>query len=318
MTEVEDWIEDVFADRVEGEDLTLEDIQDWYETKLEEYGGHDAAARSAVQGQYNEWVNTGADGEVKLVTIGHDGPRPFGDNDMLFGYAIAIPEDDPAKPAVIMFDETDVDHDAILPYFQEPYSAVKGEFGIRNASRVSDAYILEAVQGTTLEEFEPEKDRDGRKEMVDDFVIDAEIASIGDYLALTDDNGYPADYGADLRKIPGAYVLEARVGENGARYEVQDNSFVDARDLDDSVRGDDNARGLVCWVDPAVATFGEGSIVDLYGVITAGQNTGQVTMNVVGVDPIQAQELDNGGGGDSEESARSGGDSSGAAEERTI
>lgn len=321
---VDEWIEDVFGDRVEDEeDLDLDTIQGWFDDKLEEYSGHEAAAKSAVQGKYNEWVNTGADGEVKMITIGHDGPRPFGSTDMLFGFCIAIPEDDPAQLAVIMFDENDVVHDEILPYFREPYQAVKGEFDIRSAGKVSNAYVMEAVAGTELETFEAEKDREERKEMVDEFVTEADIAEIGQYLTVTDDNGYPADYGADLRRISGAYVLEARVGENGARYEVQDDSFVDARDLDDHVRGDDNARGLVCWVDPEVADFDEGSIVDLYGVITAGQNTGQVTMNVVGVEPIQINELqmDNGGGSE-EESPRSGSgsadDSPAVSEERTI
>lgn len=321
MTDIDEWVQDVFEDRVDEEDdLDLETIQEWYDDKLEEYSGHEAAAKSAVQGQYNEWVNTGADGEVKMVTIGFDGPRPFGNTDMLFGYGVAIPDDDPAQLAVIMFSEEDVNHRDILPYFREPYQAVKGEFGIRSAGKVNNAYVMEAVAGTEIEPIEPEKNREERKEMVDDFVTTAKIAQIGEYLTITDDSGYPADYGVDLRKIQGAYVLEARVGENGARYEVQDDSFVDARDLDDHIRGDDQARGLVCWVDPDVATFDEGSIVDFYGVITVGQDKGQVTMNVTGVDTVEINELEREDEG--EEEVRSGGgasdDAPSVSEERTI
>lgn len=323
MAEDTDWIEETFEGRLDDvEDLTLEDIEEWYEEKLEKYSGHESAARAAVQGQYNEFVNTGADGEVRMVTIGADGPRPFGDSDMLFGFVLAIPEDDPARLGVVMFDEKDVNHDEILPYFREPYQPVKGELNIRSAGKVSDAYVLEAVQGTELETFEAEKDREERKEMVDDFVQEAKIADVGQHLSVTNDEGYPADYGVDLRKIPEAFVLEARIGDNGARYEVQDDSFLDARDLDDHIRGDDNARGLVCWVDSAIADFGEGSLVDLYGVITAGGDTGQVTMNVVGVDydeeNVEEVSTDDGeeevreGGSTSEESAPS------VSEERTI
>lgn len=324
MTEVDEWISEVFTDRIEGEeDLDLETIQEWYDEKLEEYSGHDAAAKSAVQGKYNAWVNTGADGEVQMVTIGPDGPRPFGDTDMLFGFALAIPDEDPAQPAVILFDESNVDHQEILPYFQEPYQAVKGEFDIRSAGKVNNSYVMEAVPGTEVEHFEPERDRDGRKEMVDDFISEAKIADIGQHLSVTNDDGYPADYGVDLRRISDAYVLESRVSEKAGRYEVQDDSFVDARDLDEHIRGDQQANGLVCWVNPDAATFGEGSVVDLYGVITTSQETGQVTMNVIGVDadPQQVNEIDRSSDSDDEEvRSGSGGaeDTPAVSEERTI
>lgn len=321
MTEVDsDWVEETFQDRVEGEDdVTLEDVEEWYADKLEEYDD-EKLARITVQAEFNSWVNAGADGEVDMVTIGAR-DDPFNNGDVFMGYAIAIPEDRPVRPAVVEFRRDTIDPDPFLEYFYEPYTPIRGEFDFRDAPAPvgSKAYRMEAVETTEIEEFEAERDLEGRKELVKDIIPKAEIANIGDYLSLTNDDGWAASFGVDMRLIEDAYVHEVRVGENAARLVIQDDSFVDARDLDKTVRGEDEEAGLAGFGDTEMIDFGEGSIADIYCSVTPDDD-GQVTMGVIGTDPASATELNTGGGDDSGSSASEEdvGGGAGAEEERTI
>lgn len=318
------WVQETFADRVADEDnVTLEDVEEWYENKLEEYGD-EKLARITVQSEFNSWVNAGADGEVKMITIGAQ-DDPFNNGEMFIGYALCIPEDSPVRLGAVMFDRNDLDPSPYMGYFYEPYTPIKGEFDIRDAQKPvgSNAYTLNAVTSTTVEEFDAEKDLDERKEMVHDFVPEAKIASIGESLSLTNDRGFAAGFGVDLRVITDAYVHEARVGDNGARLVLQDDSFVDARDLGKNVRGEDGDAGLNAFIDPELVDFDEGSILNVYGSITPNQD-GKVTMSIYGVDGVYKTEREDSGGSGSaasESSASrggSGGGGAGADEERTI
>jgi hypothetical protein len=316
------WVEDTFADRVENEDgVTLDDVKAWYDKKLEEYED-ERLVKTTVQAEFNSWINTQADGEVQMITIGGS-DDPFNNGEVFVGYALCIPEDDPVKLGAVVFDSKTVDmDDSVRDMFYEPYTPGKGEFDIRNAQApVGDnAYRLDAVETTEVTRFEPEKDLDERRDMVLDFVDDAKIADIGDHLSLTDDRGFAATFGVDMRRIPEAYVHEARIGK-AARLVVQDDSFVDARDLGKDVRGDDEEAGLVAFADTGLVDFDTGSIVDLYGALTPNQD-GQVTMDVIGVDPVRAVEREDDDGDDSssasKEESAGGSSSAGADEERTI
>lgn len=322
-----DWIEETFGDRVADEDgVTLDDVREWYESKLEEFDDEELA-QLTVRADYNEWVNAGADGEVRMVTIGGQ-DDPFNNGGVFAGYALCIPEDSPVRLGAVMFDRDDVDPGPFMRYFYEPFSTVKGEFDIRDSQKPvgSNAYRLNAVPGTDLEEFEPEKNREERKDMVADFVPEAVIADIGDHLSLTNDRGFAAGFGVDLRVIRDAYVHEARVGDNGARLILQDDSFVDARDLGKDVRGEEGDAGLNAFVDPELVDFGAGSILDVYGSIAPNQD-GKVTMSVYGIDPVHTTEREDRGGSDSGSAGREsspsrnsggGGGGAGADEERTI
>jgi len=322
----EDWVADTFADRVADEDnVTLEEVREWYEDKLQEYDS-EKLAQITVQSEFNSWVNSGADGEVRMITIGAQ-DDPFNNGNVFIGYALCIPEDSPVRLGAVMFDRQEMDPEPYMGYFYEPFQPIKGEFDIRDAQKPvgSNAYTLNAVASTHVEKFEAEKDREERKEMVLDFVPEAEIASIGDHLSLTNDRGFAAGFGVDLRVIRDAYVHEARVGDNGARLVLQDDSFVDARDLGKDVRGEDGDAGLNAFIDPEMVDFGDGSILDVYGSITPNQD-GKVTMSVFGVEAVHKTEREDTGGSDSgssgsEESVSRGGTNSGGAgadEERTI
>jgi len=320
-----DWIEEEFADRVEAEDdVTLEDVQSWYEEKLNEYGS-EKLARITVQSEFNDWVNSGADGEVQMITIGGQ-EDPFNNGDVFIGYALCIPDDSPVRVGAVVFDRGEVDPDPYKGFFYEPFTPIKGEFDIRDAQKPvgSNAYTLNAVPQTDVETFEAEKSREERRDMVLDFVPSASIADIGEHLSLTNDRGFAAGFGVDLRVIEDAYVHEARVGDNGARLVLQDDSFVDARDLGENVRGDDGDAGLSAFADKELIDFDDGSIINAYGSITPNQD-GKVSMSVYGVDVVHGTERDDGGSGGgsnsgSEESASRGssGSGSGVDEERTI
>jgi len=320
----DNWVEETFSDRVADEDnVDLDDVKEWYEDKLEEYGNQ-KLARSTVQSEFNSWVNSGADGEVQMITIGAQ-DDPFNNGDMFIGYALCIPENDPVRLGAVMFDRDDIDPTPFMSHFYEPFTAIQGDFDIRDSQKPvgSNAYTLNAVPSTNVTEFDAEKDREERRDMVLDFVSEAEIANIGDHLSLTNDRGFAAGFGVDLRVIKDAYVHEARVGDNGARLVLQDDSFVDARDLGKDVRGEDGDAGLNAFIDPELVDFGEGSILDVYGSITPNQD-GKVTMSVYGVDAVYKTEREDSGGGSesaaNESSASRGGGSGGAGadQERTI
>lgn len=324
MTEQEidnEWIEETFEERVEAEaSVTLEDVEEWYQEKMAEYGD-EKLARITVQAEFNSWVNAGADGEVEMITIGGR-DDPFNDGEVFIGFAVCIPEDRPVKLGAVVFRKETCDPGPYKDYFFEPFNPVHGEFEISNPSApIGDsAYRMDAVRSTEVSRFEAEKDRGERREMVLDYVDDAEIANIGEHLSLTNEDGWAATFGVDMRRIPQAYVHEARVGK-AARLVVQDNSFVDARDLGHEVRGDDGDAGLVGFADSRLVNFDVGSIVDLYGALTPNQD-GRVTMDIVGVDPIKKVERENTGGSSEssseEESVSRGSGGAGADEERTI
>lgn len=322
-----DWVEDTFAERVEDEEnVTLQDVKTWYEDKLEEYGDQ-KLARITVQSEFNSWVNTGADGEVRMITIGAN-DDPFNNGDVFMGYALCIPEDSPVRVGAVVFDRGDIDvTEELKSKFYEPFTPVKGDFDIRDAQKPvgSNAYTLNAVEQTTVTEFDAEKDLDERREMVQEYIPTARIAEIGEALSLTNDRGFAAGFGVDMRLIEDAYVHEARVGDNGARMVLQDDSFVDARDLGEDVRGEEGDAGLNAFIDPEQVDFGDGSILNVYGSIAPNQD-GKVTMSVYGVDPVHKTEREGDSGGGSsgssaqEDSVGGGGSSGsvGADEERTI
>ena len=315
----QDWVEDTFEERVADVDgVTVEDVVEWYEDKIEEYSDKDMA-RIAVQADFNSWVNAGADGNVRMVTIGAQ-DDPFNNGDVFIGYALCIPEDSPVKIGAVEFRRDTVDADSMMHHFYEPFNTIEGEFDISTAEAPigDNAYHLRAVESTTVSEFEPEKDEDELEEMVKDHVSSVEISEIGSNLSLTNDSGFAAGFGADLRLIEGAYVLQVRKGEQAARLVVQDNSFVDARDLGEEITGGGEDEGLAGFADPDMVDFGEGSFVDLYGSVTPTQD-GQVLMSIFGIDPINTKELDE--GNDNESSTSEGAGNEGGAgieEERTI
>lgn len=318
-SEINEWVEQTFSEKVEQHDgLTLDDVQGWYDDKEAEYD-EEGMVQVSVMGEFNKFVNTQPDGEVELYTIGFN-DDVYNNGEVFHGYGLIFPPEGQAGLGVIQFEEQDLDfRGEVEHYFMDPFTPVRGEFDIRSAEKVSGAYRLDAVAATELEEYEPEHDPtvDDRRERVDEHIEKAEIRNIGDQLSLLDGE-YPADNGVDMRRIEYATVLETRVGKQQARYVVQDNSYLEARELPDDVRGDEEENGLVCWMDTDIADFGVDSIVDLYGYTSVRSDTAQISFQVVGVNVRDRKELQTSNGGESEQSASTDDSVGGAAESRTI
>lgn len=318
----------------DAEERLFEKFEDKYETF-----GDESLALTAAVGSFNFEENMdGEAGQLDVIGLGTNGPRPFGDSDALFCYGLAVPDEGKVGRIVIIVNEDDVKTSLydIADLFKR-YNVVQAEINYREAGKVngihegSAAYIGEI--GVENEPFSDDVDEgedvislEDRKEMVEEHVPVAKIANVSEHYSLMD-NGYTANFGLDFKRIPNAVVLEARISSNGARYVFQDDSFLEPEELSPDVRGDDNDIGLAGWAEPHVAEFGQESIVDVFGTITPSDD-GQTTIRIYGaaasqegsVVEVEAPEEDDSSDGSSSQS--SGSDSSGTSgepvEERTI
>lgn len=295
MTDRNDFVElatEKYGSKFGGlESDAVDDLFERYKEKLDTFGDESLALTAAV-GSFNFDENMeGSTGEVDIIAVGNNGPRPFGDTPALFCYGVAIPEESKAGRVVIIVNEEDVSrslHDVALDF--TPYTSLTAEINMREASKVSGphegsgSYIGEI--GSTDEPFsarESERDWDDRAELVKDHVPQARIAEISEHYSQRDGD-YTANFGLDFKRIGEAVVLSARISANAGRYVFQDDSFLEPEELSAEVRGDDNDIGLAAWAEPHVATFDQESIVDVYGSITPSDD-GQVTMRVYGAAP---------------------------------
>ena len=311
-----------------------------FEEKYESFGDESLALTAAV-GSFNFDRNmSGAtpDSE-RIVAVGCNGPRPFGDEDSLFCYGVVFPEDSKPGRIVVIVDESDVDGSLVeLAELWTPFTEIEGEVSLREASQVggvtegSSAYIGEIGRSDSpFEEAEELRweDEAERKENVMYHIDTVQISDIGDNLTLVGDNGYPSNFGLDFKCIERSVVLEANVTARGARYVFQDDSFLEPDELPKSVRGDDNDIGLVGWTEPHIAESvgGQESIVDVFGTVTPDDG-GHITLGVLGADahshnPVEVPEEPQDTGQDSGTSTQSRSDStsqasSEAMEERSI
>ena len=317
--------------------LTEEAVDSLFEQFSEKFAtfGDEKLALTAAVGSFNFDQNMeGSSGEVDIIAVGSNGPRPFGDDDALFCYGVAVPDDGKAGRVVIIVNESDVSDDLenLTDYFT-PYEPVTADISIREASKVngvhegSEAYIGEI--GRSNEPFdlrESERSVEEREELVKDHVEEAEIKNVSEHFSLRDGD-YTANFGLDFKRIDEAVVLNARISAKGARYVFQDDSFLDPEELSPEVRGEDNDIGLVAWCEPNQATFDQESIVDVYGTITPNSD-GHVTMRMYGatesvegsIVPAEAPEASDDSGSSSSGSSGSGssGSSGEPVEERTI
>lgn len=324
MSDVDtEWIEDTFGNRVQDVDgVDIDDVVSWYESKLNKYGDENMA-RVAVQADFNSWINAGANTNVRMITIGAQ-DDPFNDGDVFIGYALCIPDDKPVKLGTVLFRREDTPNvDSIKNHFYDPYTPIEGNFEISSAEPPigDNAYALEAVENTTVDTFDAEKSLEERKEMIKDFVPQCKITDVADNLSLTNSDGWDAGFGIDMRMIESSYVHQVRKGDNATRLVVQDDSFVEARDLGSDVTGDGEDEGLAGFADSDLVDFGEASFVNLFVTLSATDD-GQILMSVYGTDVIEGTEPpSSGSSSDSDSSSSSSTDMSGGAgadEERTI
>lgn len=252
------------------------------------------AAVKMVQGEAVKGSrSTGDVEEVNILAIGHGGVRQWNDSDnggkkdVLIAYGIVNPPSDPAGVGVFICDETDgVDLGNIRSNFRT-MNYLKGWFSVSESDELPNTYLCWSSDKTRVEPDETEMSRDEKREFVHNFVDEeAEIGEIAQHLSRTNEDGFTADYGADMKRLTGMVVDTNRLDGANNIYTLLDDSVVDPSELGDNVVSD-NARspGLTAWCPDDFFEYGENSHCEFYGPISRGDD-GQITMNIVGVVPL--------------------------------
>jgi len=326
---IEDTLSERFGNRLEAIEKDLEWAKSQYEEKRDNAAERLSEpdedvlkkyALRAVAKEINKLEN-GQGNEVRILSLGYEDPRSFGDNDVMIarGLLLGVEDDDRDESAgkcSVLLREEHVDWTEMRNTWQ-PNTVVKAEMSLQTADNVAGAYKLETTE-TTLEWETEEPITEDELALVEEHVDEAVIADMGEHLSLTDDNGYAADFGADFKRVE-AFVAEVGGGENAAYYTLQDDSIVDIADVPESVK-QENELGLGCWISNDFKEYGEDSLCTFYGVITTNQD-GSVVMNGFGVDPEipVPYEGDDNSGSSGNNGGSSGGDSGGSdMETRTI
>lgn len=312
-------------------DEKLERLRELYAEKYQTYGDEMLALTSATS-DFNFEEHVASSDTVRVNAIGANGPRPFGSQEAVFLFGAAVPENEPMGPLVILVLEEDVRNmtlQSVAEQFAEFGAPFDIELDIRSADVVEGGYVAETVEGTSFDEaFEtpdasdvaPEGERERRIKQVTD---KAEIINIGDNLSLSDD-GYPADFGLDIKRIEPAALTSAQVTAKASRYEIQDSSFLEPHiELDETVIGtEEKSSGLVGWAEPHVLAVEKGSMMnELYGIVDTNDE-GRIEISIIGANAnnvTQAQipesSDDSGGSGSSGSTSNASGES---IEDRTI
>ena len=286
----------------------FERLEELFHEKLDKFGNERLALTSAI-GSFNFEESSGGEKQT-IYTVGVDGPRNF-QGPTLFLYGIldpADPEQTPGRIAIIAPTSDLDDHEAVKETFSEPFQEVSANISTRAAKGVAGAYVGELGSmggGAFTVNEDPDRDFEERQEFVMDHLDEVKIGHVSEGLSATKDSGFAESFGADIKVIPYATILESAVSEKAARYVLQDDSFIEASDLPPEVRGEDNELGLVGYGDSDFMALDTESIVDVFGTITPNQS-GQPTIDIFGYHGHYEQEA---------EINRSGSSSGGSAEE---
>jgi len=297
-------------------------LEQTFEKKYEKFGDEKLALTSAI-GSFNFEQNKGDSEDVLIYGIGTDYSEQF-QGGTLFCYGVLDTENRSGRVVVLVKKgESNRPTDELREMFSD-LNPVRGSLDVR-ATDINNAYVGEitTMDGDVFEEEEsPDKSPQEIQEFVHEHVPKTEISNVSEGLTMTQtDSPFPVEFGVDFKRLEYATVLESNIGKS-ARYILQDDSFLEASELDSVVRGEDNEVGLEAYADREVMTVETESIADVFGTITPTQS-GQVNMDVFGydghyvqevdVDPIDEQQRSDDGSSGSSSSA-----SSQAIDERTI
>lgn len=243
--------------------------------------------------------------ETQIVAIGDRGIiEDMGDSndDTLVTYGVVDPadEDRPRRPAVILNEESSgVDLWDVKEKFS-PMNTLSAKYDVQDSNQVDGVYLLHATEETEPEVLDTDMTEEETRQWVNENFFDdrAKLSEIGSHISQGARDGFPDLFGADLKRIEGT-VVDSFISEDGQTggYILQDDSVIDPSDYPDEVVGDERVPGLTCWTDPDMMEYGENSICDFYGSISV-MDDGQVTMNVVGIAPIMATEMEFDSGND--------------------
>lgn len=307
MTDIETELEDI----AEEQDKDLDWIRSKYEEKLE-----DAEERAAdivdddeieglalhlLQADFIETGRVSGGGDkVEILAIGHTGEQKWNNDDggkkrVVKSYGVINPESGPPGVAVFINDETTgVDLGEVVEKFQ-PLNTMVGWYRVSSSDTLSNVYICNSTDKTRLElqdvEGIPDEDKD-KRDLLHKLADHAEIANIPNEISITNDAGYPADFGADLKLVNGTVTNRYVNEEKGfGIYKIMDPSVVGEEDLDGlGVMGEnDRVPGLSVWCNPEEMKYGEDSRLEVYGqvrVVQSGANEGQIVMDSYGIIPL--------------------------------
>lgn len=248
--------------------------------------------------------------EVHILTIGHGGTREWNDRDnggkkdVLISYGVVQPGKDedgnelPMGVGVFINDETDgVDIGNIRAAFGETLNNLTGYYTVQESEELTvggdtPVYVCNSSDKTRVEEEESDMDAEEKREFLHQYISEeASIANIHQHLSATNDDGYPAEFGADIKRM-NATVIDWHKGDGFNTYTLLDDSVVDPDELGSDIVSDQaRSPGLTAWVPDEFHQWGTNSQLEVYGSLRRNDD-GQISMNICGVVPRIPMEME--------------------------
>lgn len=318
----EDEIETKLEEIVEGTDHDLSwawekyyENHEEYEEKATEMVPDEQIQKMAIDSVQsdayrNSRTSFGETVPVNILSIGHGGVRRWndrdngGEKDVLIAYGVGQPEeleDDDNPPmgvTVFICDETDgVDIGNLRSAFGETLNNLKGYFSVQRSEELTiggdtPVYVCNSTDKTRVEEEESDMDLQEKRDFLHNYISEeANIANIHQHISATNDDGYPAEFGADIKRM-NATVIDWNKGDGFNTYTLLDDSVVDPDELgEDIVSERARSPGLTAWVPDEFHQYGTNSQLEVYGSIRRSDD-GQISMNVCGVIPLIPMDMD--------------------------
>lgn len=279
----------------------VEQLESLFNEKIEKFDGNEKMAWTAAASEFNFSQNAGPK-DVRVLAIGVDGlPDSFADSQAMVLFGVAIPEgDNEAGKIAIVVEENDLNgqtlDDVVDLFTEEIFRPVDAKIDYwSNSLKVPNAYRGEVVEEMNSSDGdgdhyftrvdEPDMDFETRKNVVENHTELLEIKESPSNLSLKDE-GYLADFGLDIKRVDGAAIVMSDVSATGARYIMQDDSFLDAGDLPQQVRsGEGDNIGLLGWAQPEAMHIASGGHASVYGAVRTTDD-GDVRMDIYGYEPI--------------------------------
>lgn len=244
--------------------------------------------------------------EVNILAIGHSGIQQWkkdtpDERDVLIGLGLVQPPNDedgnprPRNIGVFVCDESEgADIGNCRSAFSKSLNMLKGWFTIRESDELKNdgvpVYVCRSDEETRVEEVDADVSEEERREMIREYVPEANIANIHQHLTQTNDDGFPVAQGGDIRRL-NATVIDWNKGDGYNTYTLLDDSVVDPEELgEDIINERARSPGLTAWVPSDFHNWGLNSQLEVYGTLNRN-NEGQINMNVCGIIPLIPMEM---------------------------
>lgn len=317
----DDEIESELETIVEGTDKDLSWAWETYYDKLEKAKeaanglSEETLQEHALQTTKNDIyqgsrTSFGETKDINILSIGHGGVRRWndrdngGEKDVLISYGVVQPGKDedgndlPMGVGVFICDETDgVDIGNLRSAFGETLANLTGYFTVQKSEELTiggdtPVYVCNSSDKTRVEPEGSEMDQQEKREFLHNYISEeATIANIHQHLSATNDDGYPAEFGADIKRM-NATVIDFHKGDGFNTYTLLDDSVVDPDELGADIVSDQaRSPGLTAWVPDEFHQWGVNSQLEVYGTLSRNDD-GQITINVCGVIPLIPMEME--------------------------